>query len=1050
MKKIKALKNVVQITLSVAIAGIVFSLFALSGISIDGNALKASVLSAFSQNKNPYNIAPSKTIPGTFTFNYQYAKVKPKKGQANFDLPIVPFDDAVAQQALGEATNFGPYRDDWNYPVGENAYMRIAKGISPKKVGVLDTKIAYASDPGSVPGLVNCRANTSVTGFFEAYFEDVAADTNVGYDDPLKGAARRDTACQVLQDIATLIKLDQTNVTPDILFAVNPGNMPAGALAAATAYSGYYNFMTGPDNGSLHKHIISHIDPTPGLGNFDALVLTNFNGVSWDVDSSLSTATYSFRTVITHEVLHALGFRGLLPAVIPSTNIPYRHTTLDLNTYTNTSLTNRFFNGTNGLLQVPLGAPSSWFVNTTDVYQGIKNTVGATVDGIRPVYSPASWQQGSSLSHFDMSRAGGKTYIMNPSISTNTPRTIHDDEKEVLCHEGYQVFGMIGCEQPTPLAADDQAILSGTQMCLQPLSNDTIFTTGTLALDTVTQVLSQPGDTITYFTSGDCTAGSQTTPANARSIKIVFGSSTAQRMMQYTNKDASSGRISNPATITLDPVLSCDDTYNFLTQWGSYGSGNGQMSWSTTSLETDSLANVYIADNGNSRVQKFDQNGNYVAQLPGSGGVTIDADDAIFIPSPLSGYISKYAPTGTLIAQLGSGLLNGRGLGFDTLGNIYVNEYTRIQKLNSSWVPSIQFGQFTTGYDMAVNSAGDIYVPDTANRRVQKYNSSGNLVTQWGTYGSANGQFGAPYGIGLDSAGNVYVPDCVNNNIQKFDANGGFIVKFGMGHLSCPFDVAVDGYGNVYAANGYGYGANGRSISKFATNCPTSPIPHGTARVSGKVYSDQNSNGSEDSGEVGINGVVVGLYPTGVSTPLQTVTTENIPHLGEYLFTNIPVGNYRVALVNESIFPDVTEPILNTTTILPGYNHARPASTTSNQTTTGMNFGVLLGTDVCTNISGIQASPPLGFQQVGSSCDACVNMSGIQSSVPSGYTNTDGQCIKNAIDTTSTTDMCPNIDGVQTTVPAGYVVLRGQCVKLIKASTIPLTSTPIKSPAGPQ
>jgi DNA-binding beta-propeller fold protein YncE len=43
-------------------------------------------------------------------------------------------------------------------------------------------------------------------------------------------------------------------------------------------------------------------------------------------------------------------------------------------------------------------------------------------------------------------------------------------------------------------------------------------------------------------------------------------------------------------------------------------------------------------------------------------------------------------------------------------------------------------------------------------------------LMQWGSYGAGNGQFRNPYGVATDAAGNVYVADIGNHRIQKFGA----------------------------------------------------------------------------------------------------------------------------------------------------------------------------------------------------------------------------------------------------------------------------------------
>jgi DNA-binding beta-propeller fold protein YncE len=64
-----------------------------------------------------------------------------------------------------------------------------------------------------------------------------------------------------------------------------------------------------------------------------------------------------------------------------------------------------------------------------------------------------------------------------------------------------------------------------------------------------------------------------------------------------------------------------------------------------------------------------------------------------------------------------------------------------------------------------------VYVADSDNNRIQKFSSDGTFITAWGSEGTGNGQFSSPYGIAIDSAGNVYVSEEGNDRIQVFAPN---------------------------------------------------------------------------------------------------------------------------------------------------------------------------------------------------------------------------------------------------------------------------------------
>ena len=107
---------------------------------------------------------------------------------------------------------------------------------------------------------------------------------------------------------------------------------------------------------------------------------------------------------------------------------------------------------------------------------------------------------------------------------------------------------------------------------------------------------------------------------------------------------------------------------------------------------------------------------------------------------------------------------------------------------------------------VAIDNNGNIYVTDTGNNRVEKFNADGFLITTWGTEGTGNSQFKNPSGIAVDTSGNVYVSDTHNYRVQKFNANGEYLFQWGEvgsdnGQFARTRGIAVDSSGNVYVTD---------------------------------------------------------------------------------------------------------------------------------------------------------------------------------------------------------------------------------------------------------
>jgi len=216
-------------------------------------------------------------------------------------------------------------------------------------------------------------------------------------------------------------------------------------------------------------------------------------------------------------------------------------------------------------------------------------------------------------------------------------------------------------------------------------------------------------------------------------------------------------------------------------------------------VAVDSVGDVYVADRGNARIEKFDSNGNFLTSWNGCG------------------------TAGGCLSQ------GGLAVATDGLGDVYVGTPQKISKFDSvgnfltSWLtaePCVVAGVCTGGIiqGLTADSSGDVYVADYTDDIVDKFDSIGTLLATIGSPGSGNGQLNSPEGLAVDSSGNLYVGDYLNCRIERFDSNGNYMTSWPQ-TSGCfyPPALAVDGSGDVYATDWF-TASSTRQIHRFDSN----------------------------------------------------------------------------------------------------------------------------------------------------------------------------------------------------------------------------------------
>lgn len=292
-------------------------------------------------------------------------------------------------------------------------------------------------------------------------------------------------------------------------------------------------------------------------------------------------------------------------------------------------------------------------------------------------------------------------------------------------------------------------------------------------------------------------------------------------------------------------VQKYDSNGKLLAEWAtSTDLYNGLAISGARGIAVDSSGNIYVVDQGNNRIVKFNSSLSYVTDW---GGATPYGGSGFALSNPTG--IAVDSSSGTTYLYV-TDAQNNRVVGFDSSGayqndwggataygpknlamnypqgiaigtknfttHVYVADTSnnRIIEFSTSGAYSKEWGSstvFNNANSVAVDPQGYVYVGDEGNGsfsfsgRVQKYDVSSTPTLVGSAWGggsaTAKGKLSAPWGIAFDSSGDLIVSEVANGRLQKFTPQGAWLATWTSASLSTPAGLTQDAAGNTYVAD---------------------------------------------------------------------------------------------------------------------------------------------------------------------------------------------------------------------------------------------------------
>jgi DNA-binding beta-propeller fold protein YncE len=291
--------------------------------------------------------------------------------------------------------------------------------------------------------------------------------------------------------------------------------------------------------------------------------------------------------------------------------------------------------------------------------------------------------------------------------------------------------------------------------------------------------------------------------------------------------------------------------------------GNGEFR-APSGIAADGAGNVYVLEQDTQRVQKLDPSGAFISKWGGDGtaegrfsfpyDIAVDAaHGGVYVTDHENDRIERFDTSGKFVSAWGWGVRDGSAT------------YQVCTQGCRAGTPGPGSGQFNSPRGIATDGTY-VYVADSANKRVQKFDLAGNIAAQWtigaqeaperlaaaggkvyattwnnvvwrfdssgtpdntwdgdgvkGSSGTGAGQFDSPEGLAVDGTG-VYVTDSGNQRIQKLNSSGAFVTMWGWGvadgssafqscNANCHTGIVGSGDGQFFDA--YAVAATGGNV----------------------------------------------------------------------------------------------------------------------------------------------------------------------------------------------------------------------------------------------